>query len=198
MCKGGKRNSFLVGIRNGAWSLWNSNATGSYNYLSIPMAKQCYCLNNIFLLKNFCEIVTNLLEDVLHQDRACIVNSTKTGEMEAASPWQKVGLLRYCEQRSSPVGDLEQHRLFPLCFWFSNVITHKIKIYCPFFSHCFIPGVKLILGHGSHKAQFGLDWDRPAKSLHNIPQNTQMSPCLFGGKTCNCTLNTSTHYKRSI
>lgn len=45
----------------------------------------------------------------------------------------KVGLLRFCEQCSSPVGDLEQHRLFPLCFWFSNVITHKIKMYCPFF-----------------------------------------------------------------
>lgn len=55
------------------------------------MAKECYCLNNIFfLLKNFCEIVTNLLEDVLHQDGACIVNSTKTGEMEAASPWQRL------------------------------------------------------------------------------------------------------------
>lgn len=51
MCKGGKRNSFLVGIWNGAWSLWNSNATGSYNYLSIPMTKQCYCSNNIFCWK---------------------------------------------------------------------------------------------------------------------------------------------------
>lgn len=75
MCKGGKRNSFLVGIRNGAWSLWNSNATGSYNYLSIPMAKQCYCSNNIFCWKDFLEIVTNLPRDLLRQGRACVVNS---------------------------------------------------------------------------------------------------------------------------
>lgn len=62
---------------------------------SIPMAKQCYCSNNIFCWKNFCEIVTNLLEDLLHQAWACTANSKKADGVEAALSLQKVGLLRY-------------------------------------------------------------------------------------------------------
>lgn len=41
-----------------------------------------------FLLKNFCEIVTNLLEDLLHQGRACTVTAKKK-KKEAASRLQK-------------------------------------------------------------------------------------------------------------
>lgn len=55
---------------------------------SIPMAKQCYCSNNIFLLKKnnnkkkICEIVPNLLEDLSHQGRACAATSKKTGRVK--------------------------------------------------------------------------------------------------------------------
>lgn len=38
-----------------------------------------------FLLKNFCEIVTNLLEDLLHQGRARIVNGKESGGVGAAA-----------------------------------------------------------------------------------------------------------------
>lgn len=37
-----------------------------------------------FLLRIFCEIVSNLLEDLLHQGQACIVNSKAFGGMEVA------------------------------------------------------------------------------------------------------------------
>lgn len=85
MCKGGKRNSFLVGIGNGAWRLWNSDATGSHNYLSIPSAKQCYCCNNIFCSN----ISVKLL--LVYSGICCIrmqhvlLIAKKCGEVEAAA-----------------------------------------------------------------------------------------------------------------
>lgn len=87
----------------------------------------------------------------------------------------KVGLLRFCEQCSSPVGDLEQHRLSPLCFWFSNVITYKIKMYFPFFPHCFIPGVKLIL----------VSWITQSTIWSGIDQQNH---CTISHKTLRCPL----------
>lgn len=94
MCKGGERNSFLVGIRNGAWSLWNSNATGSYNYLFNSHGKAALLFQQYFLLKNFCEIVSNLLEDLLHQGRACAVKAKRQADWKQSVVYTQGGLLR--------------------------------------------------------------------------------------------------------
>lgn len=45
-------------------------------------SKAVLLFQQYFLLKHFCEIVTNLLEDLLHQGRACIVNSKESGAVE--------------------------------------------------------------------------------------------------------------------
>lgn len=119
MCKGGEKNCFLVGIRNGAWSLWNSNATGSYNYLFNSHGKAALLFQQYCLLKNFCEIVSNLLEDLLHQGRACAVIAKRQAEWKQPPVYTQGGLLRCGKWNSSPVAYSESgstvHLIFTKC-----------------------------------------------------------------------------------
>lgn len=109
MCAKGERKGsmFLLGIRNGAWSLGNGKATGSDNYLSIPVAKRCYCC---------CICVERISVKLLAIDckihcigAECLLLTQGVGGGGAGWTLQKTGLLRHCgrpehwgQQKSTP------------------------------------------------------------------------------------------------
>lgn len=93
------------------------------------MAKQCYCPNYISVDFFFCEIVCNLLEDLLHQHGACTVTRAQSGWAEAASGLQKIALLRF-KHIYLTAGHLEQQQGFPLNV---NIVLTALSNYPVYF-----------------------------------------------------------------